>query len=602
MYSIITAMVTSFALAGGGTILVRPLARRLGAIDRPDNFRKIHQHEIPRLGGIAIFVAFVIPLLRLALSPRQNPLMLAFRDNPHQLMGLFCGALLVLAMGIMDDMAEMHARHKLLLQAIAAVLAYFSGYAMRTVAIPFHSPLQLGLFGLPATLVWFLICMNAINLIDGLDGLAAGIALLVSGTLILVSLHLEQLSIMIMFACLSGAILGFLLHNFHPASIFLGDSGSHLLGFLLAALAIQGTRRPDGEAVAILIPVLAMGIPILDTTMAILRRWSLRLPIFAPDRYHLHHVLLSYGLGHRPTVLILYLVNAVFCAIAMFSALQDQPEFFLVSLTLLAVLAIVVVHMLGMFHIRDLTRRISGDWSRNQQSSSAKVEVLKAMHRMQTARSLPEVWQLSESVFQSLNLDFAVVTLAPSISKFTMPRVLLSWNSTDSAIISRHQHGFWHAHIHLQQNGQKFGTLEVGTLWHKNPQIVLEILELLQKFQLHLARHLIRFNLHQTRATPHRETSSPPLPFPLPNALHHSNRARILHQQLLVRKLKKMTGARHHPPPQHRPADQNHACHLHPGFHRTAIALAMFSYHSKRPNAHKLHLPHASAAPRRLLK
>jgi UDP-GlcNAc:undecaprenyl-phosphate GlcNAc-1-phosphate transferase len=602
MYTIITATVTSFALAGGCTVLVRPLARRLGAIDRPDNFRKIHQHETPRLGGIAIFVAFVIPLILLALSPRQNPLTLAFHDNPHQLMGLFCGALLVLGMGTIDDMVEMHARHKLLLQVVAAVLAYYSGHAIRTVAIPFYSPLQLGLFGLPVTIIWFLICMNAINLIDGLDGLAAGIVLLVSGTLMLVSIHLEQPLIMIMFACLSGAILGFLVHNFHPASIFLGDSGSHLLGFLVAALAIQGTRRPDGEAVAILIPALAMGIPILDTTMAILRRWSLRLPIFAPDRYHLHHVLLSYGLGHRPTVLILYLVNAVFCAIAMFSALQDQPKTFLVTLALLAVMAIVVVHMLGMFHIRDLTRRISGDWSRNQQSSSAKVEVLKAMHRMQTARSLPEVWQLSESVFQSLNLDFAVVTLAPSISKFSMPRVLLSWNSTDSAIISRHQHGFWHAHIHLQQNGQKFGTLEVGTLWHENHKIVLEILELLQKFQQHLARHLIRFNLHQPKMIPQREITSPPLPFRLPNALHNSNRARLFHQQLFVRKLQKEAWTRHHPPPRQRPADQDHACHLHPSFQQAAIALAMFSSHSKRPHAHKLHLTHTSAAPRRPLK
>ena len=272
MTTCLAVFVVSFLLAAILTNGVRMSASTLGLVDKPDNFRKLHKRAVPRLGGIGIFLAFFIPLAFLYFFHR-NPVSDLLLYRPIQLAGLLGGSALALLVGLVDDLRDLRAGWKLLFQIIAASIAWATGLSIEAISNPFGGPLVLGLYSYPVTVLWFVICMNAVNLMDGLDGLAAGVCLFVSLTLFLVSLHFRNVLAMLLMSCFSGAVFGFLLFNFYPAKIFLGDSGSMLLGFLVGALSLIGSTRKAETAIALLIPVVALGVPIFDTSLTILRRW-----------------------------------------------------------------------------------------------------------------------------------------------------------------------------------------------------------------------------------------------------------------------------------------------------------------------------------------
>ncbi len=261
MTTCLVAFAVAFVVAALTTPVVRATAKRLGVVDKPDRFRKVHEAETPLLGGVAIYVAFAAPVLALGTVYRNDvPEMLY--AVPVEAFGLLAAAGIALCLGIADDAFGVSVGWKLLFQFVAASVAFASGYSISAVSNPFGDPVTLGVLSFPVTVVWFMICMNAVNLLDGLDGLAAGVCIFAVITLFLVSLFFGNVVAMALLACLGGAILGFLVYNFHPASIFLGDSGSLLLGFLVAALALVGAARKVEATVALLVPLMALGLPI----------------------------------------------------------------------------------------------------------------------------------------------------------------------------------------------------------------------------------------------------------------------------------------------------------------------------------------------------
>ncbi len=256
----------------------------------------------------------------------------------HQWSVLVAG-LIILAVGFVDDTRSLGPRSKLLGQALAVLALYLGGIRIQSIDVLGLSfdlgfpnvhfsvlglPVVLALPSLLVTLFWFLGCMNVWNLIDGMDGLASGVGLLVSGTLTLVAIHNENYEVAVMAVALAGSLAGFLLYNWHPACIFLGDSGALLIGLLIGVIGVEGSMEGP-SAISILFPILAMGLPISDTAMAIFRRWVRNLPLSAADRRHVHHLLIGLGLNPRQAALMLYCFSGFLCGAVMLGvALRNE--------------------------------------------------------------------------------------------------------------------------------------------------------------------------------------------------------------------------------------------------------------------------------------
>jgi UDP-GlcNAc:undecaprenyl-phosphate GlcNAc-1-phosphate transferase len=268
MTTILMAFILAFLVAVVATRIVIELALRWGVVDKPDGYRKVHKQSTPRLGGLAVYMAFLAPLAALSLFPSVSTvseLLLNLETFP-KLVGLVVGGTLALVLGIVDDVFDLRPRWKLLWQIVIACVVYTTGFKIEGIGNPFGGDsIWLGNLSIPITVFWFVACMNAVNLLDGIDGLAAGASVFVGLTLFLVSLLFSNILGMFLMACLSGAAMGFLVFNFPPARIFLGDSGSLLLGFLIAALSLMGATLKTSTAVALFVPVVALGLPIFGT-------------------------------------------------------------------------------------------------------------------------------------------------------------------------------------------------------------------------------------------------------------------------------------------------------------------------------------------------
>jgi UDP-GlcNAc:undecaprenyl-phosphate/decaprenyl-phosphate GlcNAc-1-phosphate transferase len=293
-----------------GTRMVRDLAARRGWLVAPSLSRHMHRSPIPRVGGVAIYVsswlAAVVILLLLSITDPN-----AARTSARTLLAIFTPATVIFGVGLLDDFHNLRARTKLGAQIVAAVLLYCSGLGVSHLGAIFGTSTLTPMIGLPLTVVWVVAITNAFNLIDGLDGLAAGSAFVSTLVVFVVSILENSPLMAILAASLAGSILGFLRYNFNPASIFLGDSGSLYIGFMLCAAALAGTQK-SSTTVAVAIPVVSFGLPILDVIIAVLRRFLGSKPLFEADAEHIHHKLLKRGLSHRDAVLILYGVSAVF--------------------------------------------------------------------------------------------------------------------------------------------------------------------------------------------------------------------------------------------------------------------------------------------------
>lgn len=307
MFNIIVSLFVTMLISAGITPFVRKLAFVLGAVDKP-NARRVNKTAMPTMGGLAIFLAFTFATFVL-LRPQFNT---------HMLFSLFLAEAVIIITGMIDDIKELSPKQKLFGLTIAALIVYFlAGIRMTEVNLPFVH-FELGWLSLPITIIWILGITNALNLIDGLDGLATGVSIIALFTMGIIGfffLTVAEVGTPIMIFTLVAALIGFLPHNFHPAKIFLGDTGSLYIGFMLSVLSLQGLKNVT--FVALVIPVVILGVPITDTAYAIIRRKLNNKPIMQADKHHLHHRLMQMGLSHRQTVLVIYGIALIFSMISL---------------------------------------------------------------------------------------------------------------------------------------------------------------------------------------------------------------------------------------------------------------------------------------------
>lgn len=393
------AFVVAFFLAAASsaalTPLIRLLAIRLGAVSRPGG-RNVNDRPVPRLGGIAIALAFVVPLV--TVLPADSVVAAGLRSDWRRLVGLLAGATLLAAVGVLDDTRRVRPIHKLVVQTAAASIAYASGFRIDAVQLPLLNALSMGAFAWPVTVLWIVGIVNAVNLIDGLDGLAAGVVFFAGLTNFVVAQVNHDIFVGAVMATTLGAVLGFLFFNFNPARIFMGDSGSYFLGFVLGTTSVVGASQQATTVVSMLVPVLALGLPIFDTLFTIARRYLERRPIFSPDRGHIHHRLLDMGLTQRRAVLLLYGVSVVFTVAAIATCLGRRWQVGLAVLTA-SVVVIGLVRFVGYFEYLFLIRRQRARL-RSPETEALRRILPEAVSLFAAAASGDAVWQALQLVLE----------------------------------------------------------------------------------------------------------------------------------------------------------------------------------------------------------
>jgi UDP-GlcNAc:undecaprenyl-phosphate GlcNAc-1-phosphate transferase len=289
------AAVVGFVVAFLLVLLLTPAvslaAWQAGLLDRPDDDRRLHRDPMPRLGGIAIFAAIAVPSAALG--------------NQHGFWGVMLGAALMTMLGAVDDVRPLPPLVKLSGQILIGVLTVHLGIQINHITLPFVGAFNLDWLRYPVTILWIVAIVNVVNFIDGLDGLAAGFCGIAAITFAILSASLGRLDAAAVSAILAGAAIGFLRYNFHPATIIMGDSGSLMMGYLLATIAIEGVLK-TAAAVSLVFPLVILALPILDTSFVILKRLKYRQPIYQADRWHFHHRFSNIGFSQRRTALTLY--------------------------------------------------------------------------------------------------------------------------------------------------------------------------------------------------------------------------------------------------------------------------------------------------------
>ena len=297
------------------TPIVRRLAQRLGWVDVPKDGRRLHELPIPRVGGVAVFISVVFPLSLLLLV--NNLVTASLTYYSEQTIAVLASCTLVFLFGVFDDLVGVSPKWKFAAQAAAGTLLYFLGGQIHAINVPFFGEVGLATpASFALTMVWVVGISNAFNLIDGLDGLASGASLFAALVMLVVSLFMGHTLAIVITLALAGALIGFLRYNLNPASIFLGDSGALFIGFLLAALSLLSAQKAS-TAVAVAIPLMAFGLPVIDTGFTIARRLLSGKPLFEGDREHIHHKLLERGWSQRRVAFVLYGVCAVFGIVAL---------------------------------------------------------------------------------------------------------------------------------------------------------------------------------------------------------------------------------------------------------------------------------------------
>ena len=393
------------------TILITPLIRicayNLDLVQQPAG-RDSHSTPKPRLGGIALYLSFILALAA-SLILQTNVSDLLF-DQRYLI--ILCGATIVFGTGLIDDLYGLKPSTKFISQIVAGIITWYGGVQITVLSISLSSGVDLGWLSLPITLFWIVLVTNAINLIDGLDGLAAGVVLFVSLTMLVLCILNQNYVIAIGFSALAGSTLGFLRYNFNPASIFMGDCGSYFLGYSIAALAIMGSVKGQ-TTFAMLIPFLALGIPIFDALLAPLRRFAHGKKLFKPDRGHLHHKILKSGEGHRGTVLTLYALTVILSATAFSLVYVKDERAALILLIPTAVLFFLFrkIGYLNYLNIERIYGRLQDITSslRGNRDNRAFYDHQIAIHN---ARTIDELWLAASHAFAFLELDQAILVLS----------------------------------------------------------------------------------------------------------------------------------------------------------------------------------------------
>lgn len=391
------SLILSFVL----TRSVRNTAMMRGWVSVPGSARHLHEAPLPRLGGVAIFGAFVLSLSAALLVASLRP-ELRFGSSLRILSTILIPGWLIFLLGLYDDVRSVGPYFKFAVQAVAAAMLWIGGLRILDVPVLFGARQLPWFVGLALTILWVLGITNAFNLIDGLDGLAAGSALFSTLVVFVVALLTHSSLVALMTLALAGAIVGFLRFNFNPATIFLGDCGSLFIGFLLSALALEGAQKAP-TVIAVAIPVVSFGLPILETSLSVLRRLISGRPVFTADREHIHHKLLQLGLSHRQVVVVLYAVSALFGLLSLFLLWPTGSSLGLV----LAVLGTGVwlgVQHLGYLEFGEI-RRVAQRTLDQRQIVINNLAIRRATAELKVARAYDQLCRILVAAFDSNDFD-----------------------------------------------------------------------------------------------------------------------------------------------------------------------------------------------------
>jgi UDP-GlcNAc:undecaprenyl-phosphate/decaprenyl-phosphate GlcNAc-1-phosphate transferase len=447
---------SSFLLSILFTPLVRVLAHRFGWLDQPGE-RRIHEVPTPRLGGVAIVLSFVLVLLPLLLI--HNSITMQLRVQWHTLECLPVAMLAIFLLGLADDVFSVGPWAKLVVEVACSLWVFYHGIFIGLVTNPLGKSFDIGIWSLPITVLWIVGITNAFNLVDGIDGLAAGIALFGMATMVLVSLVTGNPVLIAVLAALGGATAGFLLFNFHPASIFLGDSGSLFLGFTVGVLSlVWGQKSP--LAVAVLGPILIFALPIADTMLAIVRRFLGGAPIFASDSDHIHHRLLHLGFSPRKAVLILYGASFFFGLLTL-ALVNIQAGIGIVILILTVILSWLALTRLGYHELAEISLTVGSGLLHQRTIISQRVQFRKAVELIGEAKTFDDLWLRVIDVARAFNFDRVELSLNPDQGWKFCPQVMSpglsgrilerSWpHETDAA--TNHAEKFWRIELSLGGN------------------------------------------------------------------------------------------------------------------------------------------------------
>ena len=397
------ALVVALLISFISTPVVKSIAQRVGAMDIPKDNRRMHHHPIPRMGGLAIFLGFLLSALIFVPMDQANR-------------GMLLGAVVIVILGIFDDIYALPALPKLLVQIGAALIAVLHGNVIEVLSNPnlfSENPYwNLGSLAIPLSVIWIVAITNAVNLIDGLDGLAVGVATISSLTMLVIAMLVSEGMVALMMAALAGGCIGFMPYNMNPAKIFMGDTGSTFLGFILAVVSIQGLFK-FYTIISFAVPFLMLGLPLFDTCFAILRRLSKGQSPMAPDRSHVHHRLIDMGLNQKQAVAVLYVISAILGLSAVVLATSGEIKAILCLMALIIV-CLIAVRVIFLPHMSDeekkhfkehslrqelsMTEKLLQEiFSRHLGDSSISEEAMKAFEgRMEEFIRLSQVLECSE--------------------------------------------------------------------------------------------------------------------------------------------------------------------------------------------------------------
>lgn len=406
--------------------LMRALSFKVGAVDRGMG-RRAHKGIVPRLGGIGIFLAFLIPL--------TFSLTRGMWDEFHEKMvGILVASTVVMLIGVYDDIKGARVRNKLIAEVVAALIIYAWGISITAISNPFGGSISLGWLSLPLTVLWIIIVTNAINLIDGLDGLAAGTGIFICAAFFLLSgtdIHLQ-----LTYVILAGGLLGFLRYNFPPASIFMGDSGSLFLGFFLGATSVLSSRKATA-VVTLMIPIIAFSLPLMDMFYAVLRRYYRGLPLGEADREHIHHKLLDMGLSKRSVLFLLYAVNICLLLLVLLIVMQQLRIDFLI-IFFLVVLSIIGLRLLGYIEFLPTVKEMLKNYEIGRKRKYYNYVIRKFRREASKSTSLDGLWSNLNDLMKEYHFSSAQVTLnIPSIQNpvyaFTNNHIPSTEDSVDTS-------------------------------------------------------------------------------------------------------------------------------------------------------------------------
>ena len=459
------------------TWFVRNLAMGRGWVAPPLQERDLHETPLPRLGGVSIFLSFLISLAVALLAHRHFPGLVpgAFRQV---LLTILVPGTVVFLLGIYDDIYSVGPYTKFAVQAVAAIMLFAGGLRILDLPVLFgarHLPWPIGLL---ITVLWVIGITNAFNLIDGLDGLAAGSALFSTLVVFVVAIFSGSSLVSLLTIALAGAILGFLRFNFNPATIFLGDCGSLFVGFMLSALALAGAQKAP-TAVAVAIPVVSFGLPILETTLSVLRRFIGGRPVFTADREHIHHKLLQSGMSPRKVVIVLYAVSGLFALLSLFLLWPAGNTLGLV----LAVLGTGIwfgVQRLGYLEFGEL-RRVAQRTMKQRDIFVNNLSIRRAIEELKGATDYAGLCRILQSAFSTNDFDGFELSVKAHLEEHPTvgdglhlaPKegLHLEWKKPGASKV-RSNWGAWHLTLELTTTNGWHGSIRIYRLYSNRALLV----------------------------------------------------------------------------------------------------------------------------------